>query len=150
MPMRYLEDHHVGLVTTSGKTRVTKEEIIEFAQRWDPQPFHVDKEAARSSIYGGITACAAHIFAIACRLDAEMETKLAGLAGLGFDEMRVHDPLRPGDTVHLTSECTDVRRSKTKPDRGIVKIRTKLFNQRNELVFSLLATTMVASRPADT
>jgi acyl dehydratase len=109
----------------------------------------VDEEAARSSIYGGITACTAHIFAIVCRLDAEMETKLAGLAGLGFDEMRVHQPLRDGDTVHLTSECTDVRRSKTKPDRGIVKIRTKLFNQRNELIFSLLATTMVASRPDD-
>lgn len=147
--MRYLEDHHVGFVITSGKAEVTKQEIIDFARRWDPQPFHVDEEAARSSIYGGITACTAHIFAIVCRLDAEMETKLAGLAGLGFDEMRVHQPLRDGDTVHLTSECTDVRRSKTKPDRGIVKIRTKLFNQRNELIFSLLATTMVASRPDD-
>ena len=93
---------------------VTKKEIIDFARRWDPQPFHVDEEAARSSIYGGITACTAHIFAIVCRLDAEMETKLAGIAGLGFDEMRVHQPLRAGDTVHIMSECMDVRRSKSK------------------------------------
>jgi acyl dehydratase len=144
--MRYLEDHYVGHVVTSGEAEVTKEEIVDFARRWDPQPFHVDEEAARASIYGGITACTAHIFAIVCRLDAGMETKLAGLAGLGFDEMRVHQPLHAGDVVYITSECMDVRRSKTKPDRGIVKIYTKLFNQRNELIFSLVATTLVASR----
>ena len=146
--MRYLEDHHVGHVITSGKAEVTKEEIIDFARRWDPQPFHVDEEAARSSIYGGITACTAHIFAIVCRLDAEMETKLAGLAGLGFDEMRVHQPLRAGDSVHITSECTDVRRSKTKPDRGIVWFEHLGFNQRDEIVCECLRKGMMLRTPA--
>jgi len=78
-----------------------------------------------------------------------METKLAGLTATEFDQVRVHQSLRPGDTAHLTSECTGGRRSKTKPDRGIAESHTKLFNQRDELVFSVRCTMMVAARPED-
>jgi acyl dehydratase len=147
--LRYLEDYEVGLVIRSGRRLVTKEEIVDFAKSWDPQPFHIDEDAARASIHGGIIACTAHIFAIICRLGAEMETKDAGLAALGFDEMRIHQPLRAGDTVYFTAECTEVNRSRTKPDRGVVKTQSELFNQRNELVFSMCCTFMLASREAE-
>ena len=146
MSLRYLEDYAVGLVVTSGEELVTKEAIVAFAKAWDPQPFHVDEDLAARSPYGGLIACTAHIFAITCRLGAKMENKDAGLAGLDFDEMRVHQPLRAGDTVHYQAECTAVRPSKTKPDRGIVHNHTRLFNQHEELVFSVRCTMMIASR----
>ena len=146
MSLRYIEDYEAGLVLKSHSRLVTSEEIIEFAKLWDPQPFHIDEEAACASIHGGIIACTAHIFAIITRLGAEMETKDAGLAALGFDEMRLHQPLRAGDTVYFTSECTAVRRSKTKPDRGIVETISRLFNQRDELLFSMQCVLMLASR----
>ena len=146
MSLRYIEDYEIGLVIKSHSRRVSSEEIIEFAKLWDPQPFHIDEEAARASIHGGIIACTAHIFAIITRLGAEMETKDAGLAALGFDEMRLHQPLRAGDTVYFTSECTAVRRSNTKPDRGIVETISRLFNQRDELLFSMQCVLMLASR----
>jgi acyl dehydratase len=147
MSLRYLEDYEVGLVTRSDSRLITKKEIIDFAKTWDPQPFHIDEEAARESIHGGLIACTAHIFAILSGLGTSMETKDAGLAALGFDEMRIHQPLRPGDIVYFAGECTGVRRCKTKPDRGIVESHSKLFNQRDELVFSMRSVYMVASRP---
>ncbi len=146
MPLRYLEDYEVGGVVRSGTRTVSKEEIIAFARTWDPQPFHTDEEAAKKSIYGGLTACTAHIFSVACVLGTEMDDRVAALAGLGFDEMRVHRPLRAGDTVYFTAECKEVRRSKTKPDRGIVRTFSTTWNQRDEAVFSLYCTMMVKSR----
>lgn len=146
MSLRYLEDYDVGLVVRSESRLITKEEIIEFAKIWDPQPFHIDEKAARASIYGGLIACTAHIFAILTGLGTNMETKDAGLGALEFDEMRIHQPLRAGDTVYFTGECTGVRRSKTKPDRGIVESLSKLFNQREELVFSMRSVYMLAAR----
>lgn len=147
MSLRYLDDYHVGLVLRSGRRTIPEQEIVDFARVWDPQPFHVDPEAARASIHGGIIACTGHIFSIVCRLGAEMETKDAGLAALGFDEMRIHRPLRAGDTVYFTGECTYVRRSETKPDRGVVKTVSTLFNQHDEPVFSMRCTFMLATRP---
>ncbi len=146
MPLRYLEDYEVGSSVRSNTRCVTQEEIIAFAKTWDPQPFHTDEAAAKESIYGGITACTAHIFSISCVLGAEMDDPVAALAGLGFDEMRVHRPLRAGDTVHFTAECTKARRSKTKPDRGIVTTFSHLWNQHDESIFSLYCTMMVKSR----
>ena len=146
MPLRYLEDYEPGLVIRSDSRLITEEEIIEFAKVWDRAPFHVDPEAARASIHGGIIACAAHIFAITCRLGHDMETGDAGLASLGFDELRMHQPLRAGDTVYYIGECIGARRSTTKPDRGVIEIYYKLFNQDDEMIFSMRCTFMIASR----
>ncbi len=146
MPLRYLEDYEVGGVVRSPSRLVTKQEIISFASTWDPQPFHTDEEAAKTSIYGGLVASTAHIFAVSCALGAETDDRVAALAGLGFDEMRVHRPLRADDSVYFTAECKEVRRSMTKPDRGIVRTFTTIWNQNDEEVFSLYCTMMVKSR----
>lgn len=145
--LRYFDDYEIGQVLTSPKIEINEEESIEFAKAWDPQPFHIDKEAAEASLYGGLTCCTAQIFAINSRLGSMMRPKLAAIAGLGFDEMRVHLPMRPGDTVHFTTECTSLRQSKTKPDRGIIQTYTKLINQHEEVIFTTLVTMMVQVRP---
>ncbi len=144
----YLEDYQIGKQSRSITQTIPKEEIIRFASDWDPQPWHIDEEQAKNSIYGGITACTAHIFSIVCRLGANTEPKPAALAGLGFDNMQVHQPLRAGDTVYYVEECIGVRRSRSKPDRGIVKSRTSLFNQNDELIFTLDCSMMVWARQA--
>jgi acyl dehydratase len=142
----FLEDFQVGLHRRSGTHRVSKEEIIDFARTWDPQPFHVDEEAARTSIYGGLVACSAHIFALFTRLANSMEPRAAALAALGFDELRTRQPLRAGDSVYFRSECLDVRRSRTKPDRGIVAGAGTLINQHGGIVFSAKTAFMVQCR----
>lgn len=145
--LRYFDDYEIGQVLTSSELTISEEESIAFAKEWDPQPFHIDKAAAEASLYGGLTCCTAHIFSVTSKLGGLMRPKLAAIAGLGFRDMHVHLPMRPGDTVHFTTECTRLRRSKTKPDRGIIQTRTKLFNQREEVVFSSLCDMMVRTRP---
>ncbi len=145
----FLEDYEAGQQLQIGGYHVPKEEVIAFATHWDPQPFHIDEEAAEATFYGGLTACSAHIFAIFCRLSNRLEKRAAALAALGFDEFRIPNPLRVGDTVRLLSECTAVRRSKTKPDRGIINFSVRLLNQNDEVVFSIKSTVMVRSRASD-
>ena len=147
--MKYLEDYQVGQSMRSEPYEVTSAEITEFAKKWDPQPFHTDEELARQSFYGGLTACSAHIFAVYTGLSTRLPQKTAAIAGLGFDELRVLQPLRAGDAVYLTTECLEVRRSRTKPDRGIVRSRGTLFNRKDEPVFSMISTFMVRCRDAE-
>lgn len=142
----YLEDYFAGRRSRSPHYHVRREEIIEFARRWDPQPFHVDEESARASVHGGLIACSAHIFAIFCHLSNGLPEKTAALAGLGFDEMRLLRPVRPGDVLHLESECVETRRSRSRPDRGVVRSRARLVNQRGEDVFSVISTFLIRAR----
>ena len=146
MRLLYLEDYEPGRTFRSADYRVTATEIMEFARTWDPQPFHVDEEAGRQSMFGSIIACSAHIFAVFCKLSNTVDSKTATLGGLGFDELRMHRPMRPGDTVHLAGECQSVRRSRSKPDRGIVRSAIRLYNHHDELVFSCTSTFLVQSR----
>jgi len=144
---RYLEDFEVGMVHSSGRYTVTQEEIVRFAGEFDPQPFHIDGEMAAASVFGGLTASGAHIVALQLKLihESDLGRNDAVLAGLGWDEVRFPEPVRPGDTLSLTIECIGKRISESKPDRGIVKNLVTLKNQKGETVLKSIHTILVAS-----
>jgi acyl dehydratase len=145
----FFEDLVIGAEQRSAEPfLVTRDEVVEFARRWDPQPFHLDEEAARSSIFGGLTACAAHVFAIQCRLAAELDPPFALLAGLGGDGFELLHPTRPGDRLELRRRIESRRESRTRPDRGIVQFSHEILNQDGVAVCRTLGRAMVARRPA--
>jgi len=150
MSERYFEDFVVGQVhKPSGRVRVEKDEIIAFAKQFDPQPFHLDEEAARKSIFERLVASGWHTAALTMRLIAGSEYRAAtGTIGLGFEGLRWPIPVHPGDELRIESEVLEMRTSKSRPDRGLLKIRTRTFNQDGEVVQELIANAMVPRRPA--
>jgi len=144
----YLEDLHVGDRFGSDTIEVTQESIFEFARQFDPQPFHLDVAAANRSIFGELTASGWHTAAMSMKLYVTGEFQPAGGSiGLSVDELRWPQPVRPGDTLRLQTEILDVRQSRSKPDRGIIRIRNMTTNQRDEVVQTFLAFVMVRRRP---
>src|SRR6267154_6296811 len=149
MSRLYLEDFAVGQTFGSGRLRVEKERIKSFAAEFDPQPFHLDEEAARGSIFGGLAASGWHTAAMTMRLLVESELKPAGgIVGAGFDEFRWPRPVRPGDELHLESEILEVRPSKSRPEQGLIKVRTTTKNQNGEPVQVSIGNLVVPRRPA--
>ncbi|MDG2046204.1 MAG: MaoC/PaaZ C-terminal domain-containing protein [Halioglobus sp.] len=146
----YFDDLVVGAEHAAGTYVVTAQAIIEFAQIWDPQPWHVDEAFAATSIFGGLTACSAHIFSIFCITSQRWESGVVQqvIAGLGFDEMRMHKPVYCGDTLRSLSTVEAARLSRSKPDRGVATYNTQLINQNDEMVFSIKASTLMARDPA--
>ena len=148
MSEKYLEDLHVGDRFGSDKIEVTDESIIAFAREFDPQEFHLEAKAAEQSIFKGLSASGWHTAAMSMKLFITGELKLAGgSVGLGVDELRWPQPVRPGDVLRLETEILDVRTSKSKPDRGIIRIRNVTTNQRGEVVQTFMAFVMVRRRP---
>ena len=148
-PIKYFEDYKVGEdEPMHGVYELTGEEIIEVGKRWDPQPFHIDEEAAASSMFGGLVAPSAHLFAIASWMATEMPHTTASVAGLGFDEMRIPNPARAGDRISGSAVCVATRESRSRPGVGIVTSQRHLRRQRDEVVFSVKSTYMVQKRPA--
>jgi acyl dehydratase len=142
----HFEDLEVGFVIEAGDHLVTKEEIISFAEKWDRQPFHIDEELAKASHYGGLIACSAHIFAILCSFSDRISPPLASLGALGFDAFRIHAPLRPGARIRFVSRTASRRRSRSKPDRGIVVFHNSLYDQDDLEILSIRTTVMMRSR----
>ena len=135
MTERYLEDFAAGQTFRSGRLRVEVQQIKRFAADFDPQPFHLDEEAARHSLFRGLAASGWHTAAMTMRLLVESELKPAGgIIGAGFDEFRWPRPVRPGDELTIEAEVLEVRPSKSQPDKGIVKLRTTTLNQNEEPV----------------
>ncbi|HZE11358.1 MAG TPA: MaoC family dehydratase [Burkholderiales bacterium] len=135
MTVRYLEDFAVGQKFASGRLRVDKERIQAFAAEFDPQPFHLDDEAARGSIFKGLAASGWHTAAMTMRLLVDSELKPAGgIVGAGFDEFRWPRPVRPGDELRVESEILEVRPSRSRPEQGMIKVRTTTYNQTGEAV----------------
>ena len=148
MPEVFLEDLQVGQRFGSDTIEVTKENIFAFAREFDPQPFHLDEEAARRSIFKQLTASGWHTAAMSMRLFVTGEFKpTGGSIGLAVDELRWPQPVRPGDILKLETEILDVRKSRSKPDRGIIRIRNVTTNQRGEIVQTFMAFVMVRRRP---
>jgi acyl dehydratase len=133
---RYLSDFTVGQAyRTPGRRKITAEEIKRFAQDYDPQPFHLDEEAARDTFFGGLAASGWHTAAITMRLLVDSDFKAAnGLIGAGFDELRWPKPVRPGDELCVEMEVLEVRPSRSRPDIGLVKFRMTTLNQDGEAV----------------
>ena len=144
----YFEDAQVGTTCKAGPRLVPKEEIIQFAKQYDPVPRHIDEEAAARSIFGGLTACSANTFSIFILLTTQLQPRLHVLAGMGWDELRLPNPVRPGDELDLESIVLEKRESKSKSDRGIVRTQIRLRNQKSEIVLQCNGNILVARRPS--
>ena len=149
MSGRYLEDFAVGQKYGSGRLTVDKDRVRSFAAEFDPQPFHLDEEAARASIFRGLAASGWHTAAMTMRLLVESDLKPAGgIVGAGFDEFRWPLPVRPGDELHLESEILEVRPSKSRPNQGMIKVKTTTSNQKGEAVQVSIGNLVVPRRPS--
>lgn len=145
--MLYFEDIELGQRLQFGSYELDRDEIISFARQWDPQPFHVDEIAAKHSMFGGITASSLHIFAICTKLFALSKPKLAILAMIGKDEVRFHNPARPGDILSYQAECIEKRELSSKPDRGIMKLKDLVTANRNLVILTQIVTLMLERKP---
>ncbi|CAN5443025.1 MaoC family dehydratase [soil metagenome] len=145
----YFEDFEVGMTIEVGSRTVTEEEIIAFATQFDPQPFHVDPEAASRSIYGGIIASGWHTCSTIMRLivDGFMRDS-SSMGSPGVDEIRWLKPVRGGDTLTVSTRVLQVIPSTSKPDRGVVYTVWQASNQRGELVATIKGMGMFLRRPA--
>ena len=140
MGERYFDDFAVGdRLTTRGVT-LTESMIIDFALAYDPQPFHIDIEAAKQSNYGGLIASGFHTLALGFRMVLETGIfRVASMGSPGFDELRWLRPVRPGDTLHTELEVMDKKPSSSKPDRGIMRAAYRIKNQKGEEVLTFLS-----------
>ena len=131
----YLDEFAPGQQFDSGQLKVDRERIKSFAAEFDPQPFHLDEEAARESVFKGLAASGWHTAAMTMRLLVESELKPAGgIVGVGFDELRWPNPVRPDDTLRLQLEVLELRPSKSRPDQGVIKVKTTTLNQHDDPV----------------
>jgi len=144
----YFEDFKVGDVSPIGERQITEEEIIAFATQFDPQPFHVDRERARESKFGGIIASGWHTCALAMRMMCDSYLhEAASLGSPGVDEVRWLKPVRPMDTLRGERETIETRPSTTKPDQGTVFSEWRIYNQHDELVMRMRGMGMFSRRP---
>lgn len=134
--LSYLDDLAPGQrFVGSTRLQVDAERIKRFAAEFDPQPFHLDDDAARATLFRGLAASGWHTAALTMRLLVDNELQLAGgIIGAGFDELRWPLPVRPGDTLRVECEVLEVRPSKSRPEQGLVKLRTTTFNQHDQPV----------------
>ncbi|AQV93380.1 dehydratase [Cupriavidus necator] len=147
--MLYFEDFAVGSRRELGSYLVTEEEILAFARQYDPQPFHVDKEAAAKSIYGGLISSGWMTCSIMMRLLVlSTAGKSASMGSPGVDEIRWLKPVHAGDTLSVVLNVLDTRPSQSKPDRGVVHTQWEATNQRGELVCTVKGMGMYGRRPA--
>jgi acyl dehydratase len=144
---RYLEDFTVGQTFGSPRLRIDGERALAFAAEFDPQPFHLDEAAARRSIFGGMTASGWYTAAVTMRLLIETELKPAGgIVGVGLDACRWPRPVRPGDELRVECEVLEVRPSKSRPEQGLIKLRTTTLNQDDEPVLMHVVNLVVLRR----
>jgi len=143
----YFEDLGAGYRASIGPYALERAEIVEFASRWDPYPFHTDERVARESIFGGLTASSCHLFAICTLLFHRDPNPIAVLAMLGKDEIRFPSPARPGDALTYTTSCVETRASRSKPDRGVVVLADALLNQDSVPILTQRVSLLVARRP---
>jgi acyl dehydratase len=143
----YFEDYTPGRTVDCGSFSLTEAEIIGFAKEYDPQPFHVDPVAAAEGPFGGLIASGWHTTSMMMRLLVEhFLSPESGLGAAGVDEVRWPRPARPGDTLHVRATVLEARRSKSKPDRGIVRSLAEVTNQHGEPVMRVTAVNFVRTR----
>ncbi len=147
--MRTLDQYRVGEIERFGSYRMTREEVIDFASRFDPQPFHLDDLAAAANpIFGRLAASGWHTAAATMRMlvDHSRRHEGYGLGSPGVEQLRWEAPAYPGDTLSLETEILEVRPSASRPEIGLVRIRTTTFNEHGEVVMSMIATTVVPAQ----
>lgn len=146
--MNYYEDIEIGRRQSFGHYEVTREEVLEFANKYDPQAFHLDDEAAAKTHFGRISASGWHTCAMTMAMMVEnMKTsKQAGLGSPGIDNLRWKKPVYPGDTLRVESEVIEKRRSQSRRDMGIFKSKAQVFNQNDEVVLEMVSNGLIAVR----
>lgn len=143
----YLEDLYVGQRFSSGTYRMDEERIKAFAAEFDPQPFHLDDDAAQYTVFGGLSASGWHTAAVAMRLLVTGGLPLGnGIIGLG-GELAWPKPTRPGDTLHVESEIIEILPSRSRPDQAVVRVKSTTLNQDGEPVHTFTAKVLVFKRP---
>ena len=147
MADKYFDDFEIGeRVVTPGVT-LTESLIIDFALRYDPQPFHIDAEAAKASNFAGLIASGFQTFALAFRMVLETGVfRACGMGSPGCDELRWLKPVRPGDTLHSELEVIEKTPSRSKPDRGMIRIKYRVKNQRGEDVLAFMSLQLARRR----
>ncbi len=144
----YLEDLKEGQTFQSRPYTITAEEIKSFAQRYDPQPFHIDEKAAEGTLFNGLVASGWHTASVTMRLMVESIPFAGGLIGVGTENLSWLIPVRPGDTLTVVTEVLSVRASQSKPDRGLLRARHTTLNQHQQIVQEFVSTVVVQRRPA--
>jgi len=145
--MRYYEDIEIGDIEEFGEYHVTKAELLEFAEQYDPQPFHTDEAAAEDSAFGQLVASGWHTASMCMRLlvDGPIQDR-AAMGARGVDELRWHQPVTPGDTLSVRTEVLDKRVSESDPTRGYVNTKLEGLNQDGDVVISWVGLEMVERR----
>lgn len=144
---RYFDDITVGEVHEFGRYEMTEAEIIDFARKFDPQSFHIDPVAARKGPFGGVIASGWHTCAASMSMLVGNVLDEHSLGSPGVDELRWLQPVRPGDVLRSRAKVIEARASKSRPDRGIVKSAFEVLNQKNEVVMTMTAMTIIRRRP---
>ncbi len=147
--MQYFEDLEVGHVARFGGYAVTREEVVRFAERYDPQPFHLSDEAAAETHFGRLSASGWHTCAMTMAMMVEnlRAQRQAGLGSPGIDQLRWLKPVYPGDTLRVETEVIEKRRSESRPEMGIFKSRVTVFNQDDVAVLSMISNGLIRTRP---
>jgi len=147
--MKYFEDLEVGSKQSFGQHKVTREEVVDFATRYDPQPFHLSDEAAAKTHFGRLSASGWHTSAMMMAMLVEnmKDAQQAGLGSPGLDELRWLKPVYPGDTLRCESEVLDKRPSGSRPEMGSFRSRTTVFNQHDQPVMTVVSIGLIATRP---
>jgi acyl dehydratase len=144
---RYFDDYVKGTVHEFGSIRVDEDEVLAFGRRYVPLSYHVDKEAAKQSIYGGVIASGWHTAALMMRIYTENYlSKVANLGSPGGDELRWNKPVFPGDELSVRATVLEARRSESRPDRGVVRTFIEVLNQKKEIVMSMKMVNFVRTR----
>ena len=148
--MIYFEDLEVGRETEFGSYEVTRDEVIEFARKYDPQPFHLSDEAAAETHFGRLAASGWHTCAMtmAVIVRATMERKQAGLGSPGIDELRWTKPVYPGDTLHVRGKIVEKTPSRSRPEMGSFRTETTVTNQHGETVLTFKSIVLIRRRPS--
>lgn len=143
---KYFDDLVEGEPLDCQPVVMTREAIIDFAKRYDPQPFHIDEAVARRSLFGGIVASSLHTISACTRSVVDAQGEIAILSGVGMHEVKMFNPVRPGDTLSVKARWSELRKSDSKPDRGFASIFCHVHNQRNQHVMSYGYRYLIACR----
>ncbi|WND01470.1 MaoC family dehydratase [Temperatibacter marinus] len=144
----FYEDITIGDQSDFGSYEVTKEEVVDFATKYDPQPFHINEEIAKQSVFGGLCASGWHTGSMMMSMLVQhmMEEGFASMGSPGLDELKWLKPVMPGDILTVRQECIDKRESKSRKNIGLLKFKTEVFNSKGVTVMSVIANAMILKR----
>ena len=146
MKARFFDDLKNGEPLDCQPVIMTRAAIVEFGEKFDPQPFHIDENAASKSLFGGLVASSLHTLAACTRSVVVAQGKVQILSGVGMQAVNMFNPVRPGDVLAVSARWTDLQRSRTKPDRGFASIQCEVINQRKEPVIAYGYRYLIAGR----